>query len=305
MKKIGIIGNASVFRNRWFPALQKNQNFEIVGIARENNVLDLASNERFGYKSFNKNEVDIVYIPLPNSFHYEISKYYLMQGINVVIEKPAATKYFEVQELVKLANENNCFFLEAFQWRYHVRTSVLKNKIENGFFPYLIDVVFTIPHFNKENIRYSQSLSGGAALDLGSYPVSVITTLLPGIVFELLDFSFWKESYSVDVGGSGTFVSKDKKVILKFFYGFGFEYESKLILHTKKGRIELNQPFTVSSDQEAKILTEKNLSIGTESFVDCHFNSMLDFISSDFNTIDVNNQTLNQSALLNLIIKRL
>jgi predicted dehydrogenase len=305
MKKIGIIGNASVFKNRWYPALQKNKNFEIVGIAREKNVTNLESNERLGYKSFNRNEVDIVYIPLPNSFHYEISKYYLLQGVNVVIEKPSATKYFEVQELVKIANDNSCFFLEAFQWRYHSRSLFLKNKIENGFFPYLIDVVFTIPHFNKENIRYSPLLCGGAAFDLGSYPVSVITTLLPGLDFELLDFSFWKENYSVDLGGSGTFVSNDKKVILKFFYGFGFEYESKLILHTQKGRMELNQPFTVSSDQEAIILTEKNLNISTESFVDCHFNSMLDFISSDFNSIDINIQTLKQSALLNLIIKRL
>jgi hypothetical protein len=143
-----------------------------------------------------------------------------------------------------------------------------------------VDVVFTIPHFPKDNIRYSKQLSGGAALDLGSYPVSALTTLFPSFDFQLQDFNFWNDTYEVDIGGSGTFLCNNPKIVFKFFYAFGLDYESKLIFHTNNGRFEINQPFTISSNQEALVLIEKNLNSTKQTFKDCHFNSMLNFIST-------------------------
>jgi NDP-hexose-3-ketoreductase len=305
MKKIGIVGNASIYKNKWEPVLRKSNNFQLAGVAREFAPISTNKEERFGYKSFFKSEVDIVYIPLPNNLHYEISKFYLEKGINVIIEKPTTPSLLETQELVNLANKNSCFILESFQWRYHSRTKYLFEEINNGLTPYLIDVVFTVPHFPENNIRYSKKLNGGAALDLGSYPVSVITTLFPHLEFKLADFSSWNENYNVDVGGSGTFICDNPKIIFKFFYAFGLDYESKLILHTNNGRFEINQPFTISSNQEALVLIDKNLNLIKKTFKDCHFNSMLNFISSDFEYSEVNNQTLKQSKILNKIIERL
>lgn len=305
MKKIGIIGNATIFRNKWKHALLNNNNFQLVGIARESFIIDLKEKEIYGYKSFKKCEVDIVYIPLPNSLHFEISKYYLELGINVIIEKPSTPNLDETKLLVELANKNKCFILESFQWRYHTRTLFLIDIIKLGTLPYLVDVVFTIPHFPKDNIRYSKQLSGGAALDLGSYPVSVLTTLFPSFDFQLQDFNFWNDTYEVDIGGSGTFLCNNPKIVFKFFYAFGLDYESKLIFHTNNGRFEINQPFTISSNQEALVLIEKNLNSTKQTFKDCHFNSMLNFISTDFEYSEVNNQTLKQSKILNQIIERL
>lgn len=305
MKKIGVVGNANIFKTKWKSVLLSNHNFELVGVARECDTINLNDKEIYGYKSFKKSEVDIVYIPLPNSLHFEIAKFYLEIGVNVIIEKPATPTLFETEELVKIANRNKCFILESFQWRYHSRTKNILDQIRNGSIPYLIDLVFTIPHFPPDNIRYSSELKGGAALDLGSYPVSVITTLFPDFNFYLADFYSWNGDYNVDIGGSGTFVCNRPNIQFKFYYAFGLEYESKLILHTNNGRFEINQPFTISSKQDALIFSEKSLFSSSEIFRDCHFNSMLNYVSGDINLSEINNQTLRQSRILNQIIERL
>lgn len=306
MKKIGVVGFANIYKKKWGKVIEEHPNYRLAGIARRNMDNKSSLVERVGYKSFTKEEVDLVYVPLPNSYHYEICKYYLELGVSVIVEKPSSVLLQEVIELVEIANKNNCFLIEAFQWRHHLRTKELIKMINVNFKPYFIDVVFTIPHLEDNNIRYSKELSGGAALDLGAYPASVISTLFPNEEFYLSnDFHSWKDGFDVDIGGNGTFFSENHEIVLKFFYAFGKPYESKLIFHTYSGRVEVNQPFTIGSFQEAEIIIEEGLEKSTKRFVDCHFNSLLNFLDSEFDYKEINNQTLIQAKLLNQIIEKL
>lgn len=52
-------------------------------------------------------KVDAVSIVVPTVYHYEIAKAFLQHGINVLLEKPFASKIEEAEELDTLAKENN------------------------------------------------------------------------------------------------------------------------------------------------------------------------------------------------------
>lgn len=299
--KIGVIGAASIFKNRWLSIFKEHPQVTLVGVARrEVDIDEKRFEQRQGYYSFDRHEVDWVYIPLPNNYHFEVAKYYLSLGVNVLIEKPSAVEFSQTLELLELADSNRCHLVEAFQWRYHKRTNWLRENIQE-IDPYLIDVVFTIPHLSEDNIRYQKSLMGGAVYDLGAYPCSVLSTLFIDEEFVLRDFEAWHNNQGVDLGGSGVFQSVTKR--FNFYYAFGKAYESRLTLHSLKGRFDINQPFTAPSNKPVSVIKEFNTVMLKESFSDCHFTSLLEAMIN--NNLDVShNSVLSQAKYLSLLIEK-
>ena len=301
--RIGVIGAASIFKNRWLNIINEHPKVTLVGVARRKvDNQETRFKQREGYFSFDSNEVDWVYIPLPNNHHYDVAKYYLSNGVNVLIEKPSAIYLNQSIEMIEIANSNGCQILEAFQWRYHKRTSWLKENIKE-IDPYLIDVVFTIPHLDENNIRYQKKLMGGAVYDLGAYPCSVLSTLFQNEEFDLNYFDIWYNDQEVDMGGVGVFQSEFRR--FNFYYAFGKTYESRLTLHAMSGRYDISQPFTAPSNREVKVVREFNTSISEEVFVDCHFASLLQMIvSNQTNISSTFKEVLIQAKYLNQIIER-
>lgn len=299
--KIGVIGAASIFKNRWLSIFKEHPQVTLVGVARREVVIDEKRFEqRQGYYSFDRLEVDWVYIPLPNNYHFEVAKHYLSLGVNVLIEKPSAVELSQTSELLELAASNRCQLVEAFQWRYHKRTKWLSENIQE-INPYLIDVVFTIPHLSEDNIRYQKDLMGGAVYDLGAYPCSVLSTLFIDEEFILRDFKAWYNNNGVDIGGCGIFQSETKR--FNFYYAFGKAYESRLTLHSMNGRYDINQPFTAPSNKAVLIIKEFNTVISEESFNNCHFTSLLEsMINNDFCSNQDN--VLSQAKYLNMLIEK-
>ncbi|MDA7497941.1 Gfo/Idh/MocA family oxidoreductase [bacterium] len=253
--------------------LDNHQEVKLIGVARR--AIDDQEKrfvQRQGYFSFTSSEVDWVYVPLPNNLHYEVAKYYLEQGINVLIEKPAATSLEQAQSLVSIANKKNAHLVEAFQWRYHERMKWLDANIAS-INPYLIDVVFTIPHLREDDIRYQKPLMGGAVYDLGAYPCSVLAHLFSEEDFQLAESKIWNNHDGVNMGGCGVFESNNRR--LNFYYSFGKAYESRLTMHSLLGRYDIDQPFTAPPNKEV-VITRLFNTVKTEySFVDCHFSGLL------------------------------
>jgi predicted dehydrogenase len=301
--RIGVVGAASIFKNRWLKILDEYTGVTLVGVARrEIDIDEKRFNQRQGYYSFHPDEVDWVYIPLPNNCHYEVAKYYLSMGVNVLIEKPSAVELKQTIELLELADLNGCLIIEAFQWRYHKRTAWLKENIKE-INPYLIDVVFTIPHLNDDNIRYQKDLMGGAVYDLGAYPCSVLSTLFMGEEFILRDLDIWYNEDGVDMGGSGVFLSEYRR--FNFYYAFGKTYESRVTLHSMNGRYDINQPFTAPSKKDVKIVREYNTVVTEENFYDCHFTSLLEFmVNNDLDSSLTRKEVLSQAIYLSNLIEK-
>jgi dTDP-3,4-didehydro-2,6-dideoxy-alpha-D-glucose 3-reductase len=109
---IGILGCANIAKRFVIPALKELKEFKVVGIASRAEDKANQFAKEFDLTPFNsyqlllnKKNLDAVYIPLPNSLHYEWIKKALNKNLHVLVEKSMACNYDEVVELNNLAKK--------------------------------------------------------------------------------------------------------------------------------------------------------------------------------------------------------
>jgi len=136
----------------------------------------------------NKN-IDIVYIALPTSLHYEWIIKCLDAGKKVLVEKPATMNAKEIKEIKNKYIDKAIFFNEAFMYMYHPQIIKVIETINQGEIGELISMesnygvnILTKKNFfgfkkikklNKKNRIFNKELGGGVILDIGCYPVSL------------------------------------------------------------------------------------------------------------------------------------
>jgi len=117
-------------------------------------------------------DVDAVYIPLPNSCHYEWAVKALESGKHVLLEKPAVSNGEEAEKLRAVVEQHpELLFAEAYHWRCHPavrrareRARVLGTKT-NMTVRMRIPAAY-LPGSLETDIRFQRNLAGGALMDL-------------------------------------------------------------------------------------------------------------------------------------------
>jgi len=124
-------------------------------------------------------EIDAIYNPLPNSLHATWTIRALKAGKHVLCEKPFASNAQEAEEMANAAQEAGLVLSEAFAYRYHPLTARVKEIIDSGEIGKVqhIDAQFCFLLPSPKNIRFNYDLAGGALMDCGCYPVSLIRYL--------------------------------------------------------------------------------------------------------------------------------
>src|SRR6266540_7194072 len=124
-------------------------------------------------------DIDAIYNPLPNSLHAEWTIRALKAGKHVLCEKPFASNAQEAEEMATVARETGLVLSEAFAYRYHPLTTKVKEIIASGELGKVqhIEAQFCFLLPSPNNIRFQYELAGGALMDCGCYPVSVIRFL--------------------------------------------------------------------------------------------------------------------------------
>ena len=90
------------------------------------------------YKEMAKKEsqrtdgIDFVSICTPNFLHYEVSKEFLLCGINVVCEKPLCFEVEQAEELETIAREKGLLFAMTYTYTGYTMTKVMKEMIAQG-----------------------------------------------------------------------------------------------------------------------------------------------------------------------------
>lgn len=140
--KIGIIGAGQITNTTHLVNLKEMNNAEVVSICDNN--FDNAKNtaEKFNidnyydnYKSMiNENELDAVFVCVPNKFHFDATMFCLENGCNVLCEKPPAINYAQSLAMEKKALEKGVLLSYGFHFRHSKGVSITKNKIDNGEF---------------------------------------------------------------------------------------------------------------------------------------------------------------------------
>jgi xylose dehydrogenase (NAD/NADP) len=124
-------------------------------------------------------DVEAVYISLPNAMHCEWSTRALEAGKHVLCEKPMSRRPVEVQAVFDTAEAVDRFCMEAFMWRHNPQTKRLKELIDDGAIGELrlVRAAFSFPLTDLGNVRMRPELEGGGLMDVGCYTVSAARLL--------------------------------------------------------------------------------------------------------------------------------
>ncbi len=128
-----------------------------------------------------RDDVDLVYNALPPAAHLEWTLAALEAGKAVLCEKPFAMNAAEARTMVEAAQAAGRPLIEAFHYRYHNvirRAEALVRSGELGAIQ-RAHCLFEAPiRRAPDELRWRADLGGGALMDLGSYVIHAIRTLL-------------------------------------------------------------------------------------------------------------------------------
>ena len=141
-------------------------------------------------------DIDAIYVPLPNSLHAQWCIRAADAGKHVLCEKPLAVSAAEAHAVFDAARRNRVFVVEAYPYLAQPQTLKMRELLAADTIGrvQLIQASFGFPLTDPANIRMSAMLAGGALMDAGSYPVSLVRIVAGVRPTRVHAVSQWTES---------------------------------------------------------------------------------------------------------------
>lgn len=190
MRKVkwGVLGTAYIFERDTAEGMQQAENCELYAIAGRSMEKAESFREKYGfqkaYGSYGElladPDVEAVYIPLPNTMHYEWTLKALRAKKHVLCEKPIAPTARETREMFEAARENGVYLMEAFAYQHSPYIAALCEEIGKGTIGEVryMEAVLITSDYVPGNIRMRRETLGGCTYDLGVYCSSLILRVL-------------------------------------------------------------------------------------------------------------------------------
>ncbi|MCK5103934.1 MAG: Gfo/Idh/MocA family oxidoreductase [Cyclobacteriaceae bacterium] len=131
----------------------------------------------YNYDNFddivNNDDIDIVYVVLPNGLHKEFTIRAAKAGKHVICEKPMAVNAAECREMIDACNENNVQLTIGYRMHFEPNTQEIMRLAKDKDFGD-IRQISTGAGFNMSSFdswKSKKELAGGAMMDMGVYPL--------------------------------------------------------------------------------------------------------------------------------------
>jgi D-xylose 1-dehydrogenase (NADP+, D-xylono-1,5-lactone-forming) len=254
----GVIGAAGINKSV-VPAIQSSSTGSVIAIASRDLAKAQSAAEKFNirtaYGSYEEilsdNQIDAVYIPLPNHLHKEWAILAAEAGKHVLCEKPIALNAQEAQEMVDACAKANVKLAEAFMYRHNPRLDRIKEIIQSGEIGQIraLHGAFTFNNAqDKNNVRYRAEWGGGAVYDVGCYPLSSARFLMGSEPTAVTAHAFFSPEHDgVDMMCSGLVEFTDG-VAMTFDCGMWADFRQTFEILGTDGRIEIPQAFLPDPD---------------------------------------------------------
>lgn len=180
----GVLGVAKIATEKVIPGMKQARGVEVLAIASRSADKARQAAERLGlpkwYGSYAElltdDQIDAVYIPLPNHLHVEWSINSLKAGKHVLCEKPIGLNVSEAETLVAAGREHpRLQLMEAFMYRHHPQWVTARKLVNDGGIGQLRTIQTLFSYFNRDpdNVRNQAAIGGGGLMDIGCYPISL------------------------------------------------------------------------------------------------------------------------------------
>ena len=204
----GLISTAEIGLKAHIPAGRQSINSKIISISSRNADKAELTAKQFGIKRWfpsyqeqiSDSGIDAVINTLPNSLHCEWSIKAAESGKHILCEKPLGLSVNECQRMIDAANINNVLLVEAFTHRWNPHLRKARELISKGAIGTIVtvDAELNFPTEPKDNIRFSNSLGGGALWDVGCYAVYAARYVLDAEPIRVHGVSYDSGNWGVD-----------------------------------------------------------------------------------------------------------
>jgi len=258
----GVISTADIGMTKVIPALQRAERCEVVAIASRRRDRAAAAAARLGIpRSFGSyeellasDEVDAVYLPLPNDGHAEWTMRAARAGKHVLCEKPLALGAAQAEEMAQACAAAGVRLAEAFMYRHHPTWVEAGRLVRGGAIGELQAVQSFFSYYNDDpaDIRNRLERGGGATMDIGCYCINLSRMLFAAEPTRVQAAVRRDPRMGIDVaasavlefpgGGQATFACSIRTEPYQRVHIFG-----------TSGRIEIEIPFNIPPDRETRV----------------------------------------------------
>ena len=257
---IGLGKMADIF----ISTLKEVPNSKVKGIASKNSANSkrisnrLSIDKKYCFNSYSAlikcEEIDIVYITLPNNLHFAVAKEALENQKHVLVEKPACLRFKEVKILEDLALKNRLLFAEGFSYLHNPITKELLTIVESGAigsvtqinanigFEIVPDIKFVsklLDRFKKQHRLFNPKMGGGSIFDLGCYTLSFLQLLTNLDSLEILDKNLFYGCKKVDIDAKIE-IQSNNNIKANLHSSFIETLDQAIRIRGSKGNIRIN-----------------------------------------------------------------
>ncbi len=206
-------GNSWIARDAIIPGIRKSRNGKFTAVASRD---PHSAHRRYGEEAgvrvvsyedlITDDQVDAIYIPLPNSMHAEWALKAAAAGKPVLCEKPLGLDAAEVEKMAAAFEKAGVPLMESFMYRFHPQQRRVREIIDSGVIGEVLEVRVHLSNNmmsppDPDNVRLYPELGGGALLDMGCYTVSAARMIMGDEPVSVRAWQKIDERFDVDVGG--------------------------------------------------------------------------------------------------------
>ena len=265
--KWGILSTAKIGTEKVIPAMRLGEYCDMVAISSRNIEKAKAAAKKLNipkaYGSYDElivdDEIEAVYIPVPNHLHLELSLKALEAGKHVLCEKPIGMNAKEAKLLLEAAKKHpDLKVMEAFMYRHHPQIIETKKLIDKGSIGEVknINSVFTYYNVDPKNVRNQADIGGGGLLDIGCYCISIVRFMFDDEPKRVSGFIEFDPVMKIDRLASA--VLEFEKGTATFTCSTQIPFQQKAVILGEKGEIEFSVPFTPAPDEGPKVILHTN-----------------------------------------------
>lgn len=206
---IGVIGVSGHLLTRILAPISQLEEINLVAIASRDLGKAKAAASQWkipkAYGSYDlllqDDDIEAVYIPLPNHLHLEWIMNAADAGKHIICEKPLTLTSEEIVTLIDYLKDKNVQLMEAFMYRFHPKWTMIQDlmKVKGIGDVKSIHTIFSYNNADPKNIRNIKEFGGGALMDIGCYAISSARWIMnaePKKVMGLVDTS---EDFGTDI----------------------------------------------------------------------------------------------------------
>ena len=260
----GVLGCSGIAKSRTIPGLLACENAELYAIAGRNEEKLKVYAEPFAPKKLytdyqallDDENVDAVYLPLPNGIHMEWVKKAAAAGKHILCEKPMALTEEQVREMFAAAKEHGVLLEEAYAYRHAQLVQKVKEIVDSGAIGRIryLESKHSTFDTNRSGIRYQKGNGGGAVYDVTCYNVSLASYLFGKDPEDMSVYCGFDKETGVDVSDA-VMLRYEEGVTAMLYAGLDAYRRGCYSILGETGRIDVDHKFNSSGVCHIRVST--------------------------------------------------